>query len=417
MNLPLKKMFSHRVFKNSTALILVQLFSYISPLLVLPFLARVMSLNDFGSLMMTFSFIAISLVVTDFGFNLSGTYYISKNCDNRNLICLYLGGVFIIKTIISILLITLLYLFGRELIHIQTNKSFLIISSIIIVQAFQPIWFFQGIECMKKITFFTILSKVSYLLLIITLAKDGSRDNVLVCYLISQCIGTVISLIFIYNLGYSLKIPTINKIKVYFIDSLPFFISRLSVVAYTSANTLLLGRLSGVAQAAVYSSSEKIYYAGQSLLNPVSQAFFPYLSKTKDSRGYLKFILLSSLILILSCLVVSNYVTDILRIFYGDKFFMGDKILKVFLITTVVSYLSVNFGYPMFAIIDKIKYVNYTVMLGCVIQISGLVLLNFFHSLNALSLAFLVLTVELFVLLARVLIFFSLKNAYRQGQR
>ncbi|WP_302463657.1 oligosaccharide flippase family protein [Hafnia paralvei] len=410
MNFFFNKLFTHRVFKNSTALILVQLFSYISPLLVLPFLARVMSLDDFGFLMMTFSFIAISLVVTDFGFNLSGTYFISKNCDDRKSICLYLGGVFVIKTVICIFLILIFYMFGRELLHIDTSKRFLIISSIIIAQAFQPIWFFQGVECMKKITVFTILSKISYLLLVILFAKDGSMDNVLVCYFFSQLIGTMISIAFIYNLGYSINIPTIKDMRVYFLDSLPFFFSRLSVVAYTSANTLLLGRFSGVAQAAVYSSSEKIYYAGQSLLNPVSQAFFPYLSKTKDSRGYLRFILYSSFILALCCLIASIYVTDILNIFYGDKFYMGDKILKVFLITTVISYLSVNFGYPMFAIIDKIKYVNYTVMLGAVVQITGLIVLNYFHSLNALSLAFLVLIVEFFVLLSRILMYYNLKE-------
>ena len=263
---------------------------------------------------------------------------------------------------------------------------------------------------MKKITVFTILSKISYLLLVILFAKDGSMDNVLVCYFFSQLIGTMISIAFIYNLGYSINIPTIKDMRVYFLDSLPFFFSRLSVVAYTSANTLLLGRFSGVAQAAVYSSSEKIYYAGQSLLNPVSQAFFPYLSKTKDSRGYLRFILYSSFILALCCLIASIYVTDILNIFYGDKFYMGDKILKVFLITTVISYLSVNFGYPMFAIIDKIKYVNYTVMLGAVVQITGLIVLNYFHSLNALSLAFLVLIVEFFVLLSRILMYYNLKE-------
>ena len=88
----------------------------------------------------------------------------------------------------------------------------------------------------------------------------------------------------------------------------------------------------------------------------------------------------------------------------------GDKILKVFLITTVISYLSVNFGYPMFAIIDKIKYVNYTVMLGAVVQITGLIVLNYFHSLNALSLAFLVLIVEFFVLLSRILMYYNLKE-------
>nr|EHP5225272.1 oligosaccharide flippase family protein [Escherichia coli] len=78
-----RRIISHRVFKNSFALFIMQLFSYVSPLLVLPYLARIMSVENFGMLMMLYSLLAICLVVTDFGFNLSGTYYISRNYKNK----------------------------------------------------------------------------------------------------------------------------------------------------------------------------------------------------------------------------------------------------------------------------------------------------------------------------------------------
>ncbi|HIE0661161.1 MULTISPECIES: oligosaccharide flippase family protein [Providencia] len=404
----IKKILAHRVFKNSTALIIMQLFSYISPFLVLPLLARVMSLNDFGILMMTFSFITISLVISDFGFNLSGTYYISQHIDNHNEICRYLTGVFIIKVLIFIVILFIMYFLGTSILGVNKTTYFLLLSLIIFFQSFQPIWFFQGLECMKNITIYTISSKLIYLFFIFLFANDGNIEKVLLSFLISQIFATLCSLFFIFRLGYKFSLPNVKSIKIYFLDSLPFFLSRVAVVIYTSANTLILGKYTELSQAAIYSSSEKIYNAGQGILNPISQAFFPYLSKNKNTTNYLKFILFSSIILSIACFIVSLYAQDIIIIFFGNAFKESGMILQIFLITLVVTYLSINFGYPIYATIGKIKYVNYTVIIGAILQTFGLLILYQLNHLNAKYLALLVLIVESSILFLRIMLYIIL---------
>ncbi|WP_409339321.1 oligosaccharide flippase family protein, partial [Providencia rustigianii] len=68
----------NRIYKNILSLTLIQLFNYISPLLVLPYLSRTLSIDGFGLLMLSMSMISICLVISDFGFNLSSTYWIAK---------------------------------------------------------------------------------------------------------------------------------------------------------------------------------------------------------------------------------------------------------------------------------------------------------------------------------------------------
>ncbi|MFQ0834062.1 oligosaccharide flippase family protein [Citrobacter gillenii] len=409
-----KSILSHRVFKNSTALILMQLFSYVSPLLVLPYLARVMSVHDFGTLMMIYSLLAISLVITDFGFNLSGTYFVSKNQRYKNTVNEYLTSVFCIKFVLAFFSIAIFYSISSFFFDGLSNISLFLILFIIFIQSFQPVWFFQGIEKMKHITIYTIISKIIYLSFVFIFANDGSISKILICYFFSQVMATSFSLYFIIKLGYSFERTTLKNIIRAFKESTPFFFSRVAVVIYTSANTLILGKYSSVVQAASYSSCEKIYYAGQSLLNPISQAFFPYLSKDKgkgkNKQNYLSFVIISGVLLSILCYISSFFVYDLLNIFYGGKFNDSASVLNIFLFTTVVAYFSVNFGYPMFALIDKINYVNYTVIIGAIFHIVGLSILTLFGKLTAYNLASLVLFVELSVLISRTAFYYMLQQ-------
>lgn len=410
-----KSIFSHRVFKNSTALIIMQLFSYVSPLLVLPYLARIMSIHDFGTLMMIYSLLAISLVITDFGFNLSGTYFISKNQIYKRKINEYLTSVFCVKFMLVVFSIAIFYSVSSFFFEDLDNTSLLLIVFIISIQSFQPIWFFQGIEKMKHITIYTIISKIVYLSFVFIFARDGSISKVLLCYFLSQLMATFFSLYFIIKLGYSFERTTLNNILRAFKESFPFFLSRIAVVIYTSANTLILGRYSSVVQAANYSSCEKIYYAGQSLLNPVSQAFFPYLSKDSKDKGnkkriYFLFVIISGVVLSILCYILSFFVFDFLNVFYGGKFNDSTRILNIFLFTTVVAYFSVNFGYPMFALIERVNYVNYTVIIGAVFHVIGLTVLAILDALSAYNLAILVLFVELSVLISRCGFYYLLQQ-------
>ncbi|WP_161522762.1 oligosaccharide flippase family protein [Escherichia albertii] len=404
-----RKMISHRVFKNSFALFIMQLFSYVSPLLVLPYLARLMSVENFGMLMMLYSLLAVCLVVTDFGFNLSGTYYISRNYKDKKKINEFLTSAFCIKALLSAVSVIYFWFFLKGEFQSLDGYSVLLIAITMFVQSFQPIWFFQGIEKMRHITLYTALSKLIYLLLVYFFVTSDSIVKVLLCYCISQAVGTIFSICFILKMEYSFSRTTYKNIISVFRQSIPFFVSRVAVVIYTSANTLFLGKYGGMVQAASYSSCEKIYFAGQGLLNPLSQAFFPYLSKNKDEKFYIKFVILSVCILSVVCVAASFFVYDVLNVFYGKKYNDSVGVLNTFLITTVIAYASVSFGYPMFTLIDKIGYVNHTVVIGALIHIIGLFILAKENIFTAQNIAYLVLIVETAVLITRIVMYAYLK--------
>ncbi|SUC29046.1 Putative O-antigen transporter [Providencia rustigianii] len=404
----------NRIYKNILSLTLIQLFNYISPLLVLPYLSRTLSIDGFGLLMLSMSMISICLVISDFGFNLSSTYWIAKNRDDRIKVSKHIGAVFCIKLLLIILLIIMLsiYILKITTLPIQKKETYLLtLSLIIIFQSFQPTWFFQGIERMFNITIFMALSKLSYVLLVFSFVKKNDDiDTTLYCLLVSNFIGAIFSIVSIYLNKYSIKLPSLYDIINILKSSYTYFLSRASVVIYTSASTFIVGSYSGLNQAALFSSAEKLYQAGQSITSPVSQAIFPHIARTGEKNILYKFIAIVLFPLTILCLFCLFFSKDIITIFYGKEYIDAYQVLNIFIICTLVNFLGVNFGYPAFATLNRLDIPNKTTGLGCLFQLISLITLYQLENITAYSVACSILITETLVMLTRIFFFLKLKN-------
>ncbi|MBS0998395.1 oligosaccharide flippase family protein [Providencia sp. JGM178] len=364
--------------------------------------------------MLSMSIISICLVVSDFGFNLSSTYWIARNREDKIKVSKHIGAVFIIKCLlITLLLITLsFYILEITTLPIKNKENYLLtLSLIIIFQSFQPTWFFQGIERMFNITIFMAFSKLSYVLLIfLFVRRNDDIDVALYCLLASNLVGVILSTISIYLNKYSIKLPSFDDITKTLKNSYTYFLSRASVIIYTSASTFIVGSYSGLYQAALFSSAEKLYQAGQSITSPVSQAIFPHIARTGEKNILYKFIAIILLPLTALCLFCLFFSEDIITIFYGEEYRDASKILNVFIICTVINFLGVNFGYPAFAALNRLDIPNKTTILGCLFQLISLVILYQLNNITAYSVACSILITETIVMLTRIFFFLKLKD-------
>src|SRR5690606_5052229 len=86
-----------RLLDNFFSLAVLQGANYILPLLTMPYLVRVLGVEQFGLLMFAQSFITYINILTDYGFNLSATKLIAVNRENEDKISEIFSGVFLIK--------------------------------------------------------------------------------------------------------------------------------------------------------------------------------------------------------------------------------------------------------------------------------------------------------------------------------
>lgn len=74
----INKIIKHSIFKNTLALSIIKILDIILPLITIPYLTRVLSLNDFGLLIISLAIYNLANILTDFGFGLSTPYTIAK---------------------------------------------------------------------------------------------------------------------------------------------------------------------------------------------------------------------------------------------------------------------------------------------------------------------------------------------------
>ncbi len=392
--------------KNIFYLIFVQLANYIAPLVILPYLSRTIGIDGVGTVVIALSLCSLALIFTDFGFAVAGPYWIAKNYNKKNKLALYMGSIFILKLIFFIIFLFVYIIFSNFISFLkdQTVYFHIIILSTIFFQAFQITWFFQGIEKMKNITICTVTTKITYLILVIIFVNNkGDINFTLFCFMFSNLLSATLGLYLMYKEKYYILISPPKYIWRIFKENTSFFLSRAAVSIYTSASTFLVGNYAGIQQAALYSSAEKLYQGAISLTAPVSQALYPYLAKSGDRKVLYKFIFILSPIMLFCGLICIYFSNSIIIIIYGEDFLEASSLLKVFILISIISFISINFGYPAYSTIGRLDLVNKSVILGGILQLSLIMVLIFTDRLNANSIVISILFTEIIILLFRVL--------------
>ena len=150
-----------KLLENFFSLGLVQLVSYIIPLISLPYLSRVLSTECFGKVFFAYSFVQYFIMITDFGFGLSAVKDISANRDNILKRDEIFNAVIMAKLFLSFVCFIILCIIVITISKFRADCNIYFLTFLMVIgNAISPIWFFQGIEHMKYITFLNILSKL-----------------------------------------------------------------------------------------------------------------------------------------------------------------------------------------------------------------------------------------------------------------
>ena len=133
------------VLGNFIPLTTLQGISYILPLVVLPYLIRVIGIEKFGLIAFAQALVQYFMILTDYGFSLSATRSIALIGEHKEKTSALFSSVMTVKLIFAaisfLILCTLLYFIPRFraewLIYVLSFGS-------VIGSTLFPVWFFQG---------------------------------------------------------------------------------------------------------------------------------------------------------------------------------------------------------------------------------------------------------------------------------
>ena len=375
-----------RLLSNFFSLSILQTFTYILPLLTLPYLVRVLGSEKFGLVVFAQAFIIFFNILVDYGFNLSATREISVNRENKEKLTEIFSSVMSIKFILIGISFTILSIIIFSFENFSNNIDLYYLTFLwVIGQALFPIWYFQGLEKMKYITIVNITSKLIFTIAIFIFIQNET-DYILVPILngLGFIIGGILSLWIVHkDFNQRFQIQSIKILLMYFKDSSQFFLSRLSSVGYSNVNTFLAGILLSPVFVTYYYLADKAVSVILTLFSPIVQTIYPYLAK---KYNFIFLVKLVSILMVISILVVflgylfSDLISIILLGEINDIF---KNLFYVIIPIIPISTLYVLLGAPLLLARGYKKEFNLSIIYGFIIHLLLLSTLYYYYTLNS----------------------------------
>ncbi len=344
----LKSKDSKTIFTNFTYLFLLQIASYVFPLITIPYLATTIGAEGYGKISFAAAIMAWIITITDWGFNYTATRDVARNRDNKEVI----SGIFstvlwsrILLTCISfILLLIITFLIPK----LRDNYSIILVSFLMIPgHICFPQWFFQAIEKMRFISILNVVAKLIFTLSVFIFIKE-KEDYILQPLITSlgYIVSGVISL-YIIIVKWDIKVHKFNikecirTIK----GSTDVFINNLMPNLYNSLSVVLLGFFGGSVANGIFDAANRIESIIQSFFNIISRCFFPFLARRSDKFTlYERFNLGLSLFVTIVLYIAAPFIINIL---YTEEFIESINILRILslsiLFATLINTYGVNY--------------------------------------------------------------------------
>lgn len=340
-----------RLVENITSLFVLQGLLYLFPLLTFPYLIRTLGPERFGLLAFAQALIQYFIIFTDYGFNMSAPREVAICREDADKLSSIFSATMLIKlslllvsTLIYAIIIMVFPYFHNEWV-VYTIYYLSVIGSVL-----TPIWYFQGIEQMKYITITSFIIKSLITGAIFILVR--SRDDYLTAAALQAGTSLLIGLLSIGLLWQQMLVKPQwpkdwNIIKTTAKESNRVFLSNLSISVYSSGSVVIVGLVSGQVAVGFYSVVQKLSGAIVSLVQPITQGLYPYLSRqfqtsqSKYDRSQ-NLYLIVGLLIALSCGSLNFiFAEPIIKILSGDSSPNLVELMKIFSFSTSLIILNV----------------------------------------------------------------------------
>ena len=391
--------------KNITYKILHQIILFIFPLILTPYISRVLGVKSLGiysfyySISIYFSYLAM------LGINIYGNRAIAQVKENDKTLKKVFTNIYVLQFIASIISLILYLIF----ILISKNK---IISIIMIMNTLTSLfninWFYFGQEKFKPVIFTQLIIKTLITILIFVFVKN---ENSLIIYSILKCSSDLIFniILFIFSIKY-IKFNNISKtsVKNNLKPCLLLFIPALATTIYQQTDKVMIGILVNKTEVGYYECASKLITITLGLVSAVLTVISPkmsnLISRKKDDDSKKLFNNSINYILCLATAISFGIISiskEFVPLFFGSSYKSSINLT----IGLAVSLLFVSFSnsLKLLYLIPKEKDKIYTnsVIYGTILNIiSNYILINKYNAMGAVIST--VIT-ELFVLIYQII--------------
>jgi len=397
---------------------LFQIINYIVPLVTIPYIVRIIGPEKFGILSIAQAITYYLWIITDYGYSISGVRLISQSEKDSK------AGSKIVKNVFTIQFSINLFCFLLLILIFNIYTPFTAYKEIFIFYFFSTTanillatWLYTGLEKVKFISSMGFIYRIIYVILIFLLLKsENDYFLVPILYSGSMLIGGFISVSlmvmkFKYRFNRSIPLTCLAFLR----HDRQIYISNIFANLYRNSNVLILSIFASEASVGIYSAGEKIVKAIQGTFTPITQSFYPYISRVtttskSQSRRVIKYTIIFISVLAGSVatiiFVFSDYLTNLA---FGENFSATALIIKI--TSPVILFGVINFVVGIIFMINygMKKEFSYSVITVGLTNIVICSLLS--YSFGAIGAGISFFMAEAFLLV--VMSFFIIKNKHK----
>lgn len=405
---------TNNMFKNTIMLYLMTVAKIIFPLITLPYLTRILSVDSYGAVSFVKSYMVYIQLVVDFGFSLSSVKDIVEANNDKKSIGIITGQTILAKLILSaisliatLILCPFIPLLGNNLLY--TLLSFFVI----VLSSFLMDFLFQGIEKMHVMTIsFVIMKLISTSLTLVLVKSDLDILWIPMLDIISSIIAIIFTLREVHKYKIPIKIKTLKKSIELIKESSVYFISNFATTAFGALNTLLIGIAMDSTQVAYWSVALQLIAAVNAMYSPIVNGIYPQMVREKSLLLIKKILYIFMPIVFVGCTVFFISAKFIVLIVSGEEYLYSVTVLRYLIPILLISFPVMVTGWPTLGAIGKAKETTITTTVTAVAQVLGLIVLMLINKFTLINVAILRCLTELLMLILRVRYCYIFSNEF-----
>ncbi|MEA4852463.1 MAG: oligosaccharide flippase family protein [Paludibacter sp.] len=356
-NIKLRFKNNGKVVENYFFMTALQIISSAFGVLIYPYLIRVLGAESYGLYVFAVATASYFVGIVSFGFSFPGVKAIAQNKDNLQIKSAVVSSVFTSKILLGIVSLVIFIGLLLTVPLLKDHKGlFLIVYAQILCEIFFPIWYFQGVQKMKIVTYFQLAFRILSLPFIFILVR--STDDLLQ-YAFIATLSVVLPAVALYvylirRENLTIRLQPISKLKTYFKEATPFFWSSTAGTIKQESVTIIIGAFFGMKDVALYDLANKLIMLPRMLTMSINTALFPKVIediKTETIKKIEKYETMIGLAVVLFVVVFGYWIIWLL----GGKEMTGAYPLAIVLSFTVLTWLVVG-CYINFVFVPQNKY-------------------------------------------------------------
>jgi PST family polysaccharide transporter/O-antigen flippase len=347
------------VIRNLASTTVFQASGYVLAMINVPYLTRMLGVEDYGVLAFVISINAYLFLIMDWGFSLGSTRDIAQAQGDVELIRRIFWQTLTAKALLSLgATVVLVAVVGM---HRVPSPIYLLLPGLlnIVGAIFSVDWLMQGLERMALFTVYSVGGRAAGVLLTFVLVH-GPADTWIACAL--QGVGAIAGALAGFVLA--CRVLDMGRPRIHFggaarqiWDYRHYFLSQSSWIAYSTAAPLFLTFASGATAVGLFAGADRVARIVMGLIVPLSMVMYPrvnaLMTRSREAAAHVAGPFLALQIMFASVLTIVFFcgAVPIVTLVLGARFSAAAEVLRWLsalpLLTGIAGTLSRQFLIPL----------------------------------------------------------------------